>query len=403
MYPAAKNVVFGWTMGITHHLHGVENVRTIANLALLRGMVGRPRRGAAAHSRPQQRARHGIGRRDAGLEASDPRNGSRNNSAITLPAIAGPGHHGLHARGGAGRDGFGPLSGRQSVRQQPRRRHASRSLGPIENGGRYLTTTLNTGHAWGSGEETLILPVLPRDEEPQPTTQESMFSFVRMSDGGPQRFDGPRSEVSILAALGQALFADGQGLVSERVDWKKLESHAAIRELIAELIPEYAGMKHMDESKEEFHVPGRAVEDYRFPTATGRAKFHSVSLPEPTPLGDRQLRLMTIRSEGQFNAVVYDEEDIYRRQERRDVILMNPLDIKRFGFEPNQRVKITSTAGEMRYILVREYDIRAGNAAMYFPEANVLVPHAVDPLSKTPGFKHVVVTLEAEDLKADAE
>src|SRR6185295_3767302 len=41
-YAAAKNVVFSWTMGITHHAHGVENVQAIANLALLRGMVGRP-------------------------------------------------------------------------------------------------------------------------------------------------------------------------------------------------------------------------------------------------------------------------------------------------------------------------------------------------------------------------
>ena len=32
-------------MGITHHAHGVENVQAIGNLALLRGMVGRPRRG----------------------------------------------------------------------------------------------------------------------------------------------------------------------------------------------------------------------------------------------------------------------------------------------------------------------------------------------------------------------
>ncbi len=29
-------------MGITHHAHGVQNVQAIANLALLRGMVGRP-------------------------------------------------------------------------------------------------------------------------------------------------------------------------------------------------------------------------------------------------------------------------------------------------------------------------------------------------------------------------
>ena len=41
VYCRAKRVVFGWTMGITHHAHGVANVQTIINLALLRGMVGR--------------------------------------------------------------------------------------------------------------------------------------------------------------------------------------------------------------------------------------------------------------------------------------------------------------------------------------------------------------------------
>jgi anaerobic selenocysteine-containing dehydrogenase len=29
-------------MGITHHVHGVDNVESIVNLALLRGMVGKP-------------------------------------------------------------------------------------------------------------------------------------------------------------------------------------------------------------------------------------------------------------------------------------------------------------------------------------------------------------------------
>ncbi len=40
-YMKSRNAVFAWTMGITHHAHGVQNVEAIANLALLRGMVGR--------------------------------------------------------------------------------------------------------------------------------------------------------------------------------------------------------------------------------------------------------------------------------------------------------------------------------------------------------------------------
>jgi anaerobic selenocysteine-containing dehydrogenase len=254
----------------------------------------------------------------------------------------------------------------------------------------YMSTTLNTGHAWGTGEETFILPVLPRDEEQQSTTQESMFSYVRLSDGGPTRHKNVKSEVSILAEIGRRLFPN-----DSRLDWSQMESHSAVRELIADLIPGYEELRSIDKAKEEFHVPGRAVVDYRFPTATGKARFHAVELPEAN-LSPNQLRLMTMRSEGQFNSVVYDEEDLYRGQERRDVILMNVSDITRLGLRPEQRVRIRSEAGEMRYILVREFDIRAGNVAMYYPESNVLVPSTVDPLSKTPAFKSVAVTIDAE-------
>ncbi len=45
----------------------------------------------------------------------------------------------------------------------------------------FLTTTLNRGHVHGLGDgEAMILPVTARDEEWSPTTQESMFNFVRL-------------------------------------------------------------------------------------------------------------------------------------------------------------------------------------------------------------------------------
>jgi anaerobic selenocysteine-containing dehydrogenase len=111
---------------------------------------------------------------------------------------------------------------------------------------------------------------------------------------------------------------------------------------------------------------------------------------------------MTVRSEGQFNTVVYEEEDLYRGQERRDVILMSLEDIDRLGLAPNQPVTVRSSAGELRRQLVRPYDIRPGNALMYYPEANVLVPADVDPLSKTPAFKSVVGAVEPEPGRTSA-
>jgi len=35
------------------------------------------------------------------------------------------------------------------------------------------------------------------------------------------------------------------------------------------------------------------------------------------------------------NTVVYEEEDLYRNQTRRDIVLMHPDDIARFGLTPS--------------------------------------------------------------------
>ena len=103
---------------------------------------------------------------------------------------------------------------------------------------------------------------------------------------------------------------------------------------------------------------------------------------------------MTVRSEGQFNTVVYEDYDLYRGVERRDVILVHPDDIARLGLRAGGRVCVTSEIGEMQNVLVHEFaDIKPGNAAMYYPEANALVPRRLDPLSKTPAFKCVIVTV----------
>ncbi len=388
-YISAKNVVIGWCMGITHHLHGTNNVQSIANVALLRGMVGRRKAGLMpirGHSNVQGLGSVGVtpGMKQAMLERFE------NQLGIQIPTTPGYDTMACMEASHRGEIDFAFCLGGNLFGSNPDTSFALEAMQKVKTT-LYLSTTMNTGHVWGTGEETLILPVLPRDEEPQTTTQESMFSYVRMSDGGTSRFEGPRSEVSILAAIGQKLFAG-----DDRIDWKKLESHTAIRELIAELIPGYENMKETIQSKKEFHVTGRAVEEYKFPTESGKAKFHAIPLPDLRN-DESQLRLMTIRSEGQFNSVVYEEEDIYRGQERRDVILMNQADIDRLGFQPDQRVHIKSEAGEMQYILVRPFDIRAGNALMYYPEANILVPHTVDPLSKTPGFKGVPITIQAEE------
>jgi anaerobic selenocysteine-containing dehydrogenase len=101
-----------------------------------------------------------------------------------------------------------------------------------------------------------------------------------------------------------------------------------------------------------------------------------------------------VRSEGQFNTVVYEDHDLYRGIDRRDVILIHPDDLARLSLNDRQPVTVTSSAGQMGGIFAIAYeDIKPGNALMYYPEANVLVPRTIDPQSKTPAFKNVLVTL----------
>jgi anaerobic selenocysteine-containing dehydrogenase len=166
--------------------------------------------------------------------------------------------------------------------------------------------------------------------------------------------------------------------------------------LIAQLVPGLEPLADIDRTRAEFHIAGRHLDTPAFPTASRRARFHAIGLPRLAAAGSRQLRLMTVRSEGQFNTVVYEEEDVYRAQERRDVVLVSPEDMRRLGLAADQRVVVRSATGELRRQLVRPYDIRPGNALMYYPEANVLVSRDVDPRSKTPAFKSVLVALEPD-------
>lgn len=393
-YLNSKNTVIGWCMGVTHHLHGTNTVQMIVNVALLRGMVGRRRAGLMpirGHSNVQGMGSVGVTPqlKTAMLQRFEKQLG------IEVPK--GPGYDTMACMQAASRGemDFAFNLGGNLFGSNPDTQFARECFQKIKTVA-YLSTTLNTGHAFGLGQETLILPVLPRDEEFQSTTQESMFSFVRMSDGGKARYAGPRSEVEILAKIAQkALPEEGP------VDFKELESHSALRKLIAQLVPGYEEMMGLETQKREFYVKGRAVEEYRFPTESGRAKFHAPNLPQ-IPDSDSTLRLMTVRSEGQFNSVVYDEEDLYRGQERRDVVLMNSADMERMGLKPDQKVSVKNSTGELRLLLARPFDVRAGNILMYYPEANVLVPRNVDPLSKTPGFKGVPVTVEPERVDATA-
>jgi anaerobic selenocysteine-containing dehydrogenase len=252
---------------------------------------------------------------------------------------------------------------------------------------RYISTKLNAGHFHGRGKTTLILPARTRDEESQATTQESMFNFVHLSDGGASPLSSEmRSEVDIIASIAAKV------LPAQPIDWESWKDHKQLRQAIAQVVPGFSDLGSIDQSKLEFTVPDRIRHEPHFGTADGKARMHVTAVPDVV-LGEDELQLMTLRSEGQFNTVVYEEDDVYRGVRGRDVVLMHTLDVKRLGFMPGDRVHVVSCAGTYGPVRIVCIDIRPGNVATYCPEANVLVPRTVDPRSRTPVFKNVTVRI----------
>ena len=271
MYATARHAVFGWTMGITHHLHGVENVHMIANLALLRGMVGRPKAGLLpirGHSNVQGMGSVGVAPhlKQAILDRLESLLG------VKLPTQPGLDTMACMEAAAAGRAKSALCLGGNLFGANPDAGFAGRALRNLDLV-TYLSTTLNTGHVRGRGRETLILPVRARDEE-GPTTQESMFNYIRLSDGGPARYEGPRSEVSIIADLGRRVLGE-----SSPVDWSAMRECMSVRQIMAKAIPGFEGLATIDQTKQEFHVAGRTFHTPQFGTPSGKAQFAAIAIP----------------------------------------------------------------------------------------------------------------------------
>jgi molybdopterin-dependent oxidoreductase alpha subunit len=382
-YGQAENAVFAWGMGMTHHVNGVENVEAIANLALLRGMVGKrfagllPLRG---HSNVQ-----GIG--TIGVKpvlAKDVLGKMETAFGMQFPEQEGMDTMACLKAAERGEIDAAVVMGGNLWGATPDSEFASRAMGEI-GFKLFLTTTLNLGHVNGLGHgEVLILPVTARDEEWQKTTQESMFNYVRLSDGGIKRLENVRPESHILCDIAVRLLPDSP------VDFAAFGQHAKVREAIACIVPGLEQLADIDVAKQEFHIKQRVLHAPEFGTTDG--KGHFVVTPLPT-LQPGKLLLATVRSEGQFNTIIYEDYDSYRDGAGRDAVLLNREDMAAFGVSAGQVVTLASEVGRMSAV-VKEFDLPRGSAMAYYPEANVLVGTELDPRSKTPAFKSVPVWIE---------
>jgi molybdopterin-dependent oxidoreductase alpha subunit len=380
---SARSAVFAWGMGVTHHVHGVDTVEYIANLALLTGNIGRPGAGLLplmGHSNVQ-----GIG--TIGVKPVLPADVlDAMERHFGMPLHRGTGMDTMAAMQAAHRGDIGAalLLGGNLYESNPDSRWALEAMQRI--GIRIsLSTTLNRGHVQGAeAGESLVLPVTARDEEWEPTTQESMFNYVRLSDGGIRRHRNTRPESVILADLAQRLMPESV------VDWAQLAHHSNPTAAIAAVLPEMAELADIDVAKREFHIRGRLLHTPEFHTADGKAHF----VHRPTPQPRTGLTLATIRSEGQFNSIVYEEHDSYRGTTDRWTILMSEADLAAQGFETGDRADLVSAQGRMARVRLQAFDVSRGTVLAYYPEANILTATETDPRSRTPSFKATPVWLE---------
>jgi anaerobic selenocysteine-containing dehydrogenase len=185
------------------------------------------------------------------------------------------------------------------------------------------------------------------------------------------------------------------------VDWGGLAAnYDRIRDHIEHVVPGFDDYNHRVRQPGGFYLPNAPRDKREFHTDTGKANFAVYPIPKHD-LQDGQLLMMSVRSHDQFNTTIYGDDDRYRGiYGGRHVIFLNPRDIASLGFAAGQLVDITSHyAGESRRVegfMIVSYEIPRRCAAMYYPEANPLVPlqHVADG-SNQPASKSVVITLSA--------
>lgn len=394
----SDRLVIAWAMGLTQSPTAVSAIQECVNLLLLRGAIGRPGCGALpvrGHSNVQGDRTMGIWETAkpefmdalARVFHFDP---PREDGYDTVAAI-----HAMRA----GRVGVFVAMGGNFLQAAPDTERVAEGLARCGLTV-HVAIKLNRSHLV-TGRESLILPTIGRAERDagpageQFVTVENSMGIVSMSRGrlapaSPDLMSEPR----IVARMATASLG-----VRSTVAWGSLaDDYDRVRDLIEQTIPGFDSFNQRVREPGGFALPNAPRDSRTFDTPSGRAAFTVHAIPR-SRLADDQLVLMSIRSHDQFNTTVYGLDDRYRgiRGGRR-VILLNRADIASRGLVAGALVDVVSHfEGEERVapsIVVVEYEIPPRCAAMYFPEANVLVPlGSVAARSNTPTSKFVIVTI----------
>src|SRR5690606_27506971 len=108
----------------------------------------------------------------------------------------------------------------------------------------------------------------------------------------------------------------------------------------------------IEKNRQEFTINKRLLHTPEFHTASGKAEFKINPLTAPLTSAEFPFVLASIRSEGQFNSIIYEEDDSYRGTDTRWSVLMNAEDIAALGIAEGDYVNLRSPFGEMQAVKV---------------------------------------------------
>ncbi|WP_298089564.1 FdhF/YdeP family oxidoreductase [uncultured Sphingomonas sp.] len=407
VYAAAASTIGIYGMGLTQHRAGVETVQMLVNLLLMRGNIGK--RGAGicpvrGHSNVQGQRTMGVTEKPE-LFPLD-----RLGEQFGFVAPKDPGYNTVEACEAilAGEVKAFFMLGGNFVRAIP-------DHGRMEPAWRTLRLTVNVltklnRSALLPGELSYILPVIGRLEKDETAAGQQVLSMEDTSGcvHGNRGLRAPASphlisEIRLLCELAKQVLPD-----NEKARWDDyMTDYAEIRKEIATTLPD-----NFHDYETRMWEPGGFQRDLpakrrEWRTESGRAQFVTPeALDEDLDMpgvGHDVLRLMTLRSNDQFNTTVYGYDDRFRGINGiRTVVLLNRSDIDRLGLKVGQAVTLRTVADDgvdrhLSGLIVVAYDIPVGCIGGYYPECNVLLPvwhYAVG--SKTPAAKSIPVTIHSD-------
>ena len=404
IYLSAGKTIGIYGMGLTQHVNGWLNLGMLCNLLLMRGNMGRPGTGISpvrGHSNVQGQRTVGIGEKSSHM----PRDKLRALFGIEPPEEEGM--NAVHACEGIldGRVKAMISLGGNLVRALPDRARMEAAW-PGLRLTVHVATKLNRSHIV-PGEVSYVLPCLGRTDRdmqaggPQAVSMEDSLSHIYGSIG---EADPPgeqvMSETAIVARIAAATLPPHPKL--KWAEWTG--NYDLIRDLIAATFPEYFADFNARLFEPGGFYRGNPVRAHEWKTKTGKAQFTTPTAHTALgalPDGARQMTLVTLRSNDQFNTTIYGFSDRLRGLDRRDVVLVNRDEMTRLGLSEGQRVTLVCAVDDgvdrrVGDLAVTPYDLPAGCIAGYYPELNPLVPLALhEKNSQTPAYKGTPVEIVA--------